>query len=112
MLQYAKRHSLAPYTKSSIMVGVGETENEVLDAMRALRQHDVDFVTLGQYLQPTPSHVAVREFVTPQAFDDYRIAGEEMGFRYVASGPLVRSSYRAGELFIRNLIHSGKELSA
>jgi len=106
VLQHAKQRGSAPFTKSSIMVGVGESRREVHDALRALRHHQVDFVTLGQYLQPTPAHLAVREFVTPDAFDAYRVVGEEMGFRYVAAGPLVRSSYRAGELFISNLIRS------
>jgi lipoic acid synthetase len=66
----------------------------------------VDFLTLGQYLQPSPAHLPVREFVSPEAFDAYREQGERLGFRYVASGPLVRSSYRAGEMFIRSLIRS------
>ena len=104
VLARAKRHGLAPFTKSSIMLGLGEGEAEVIDAMRSLRGKDVDFLTLGQYLQPTPSHLAVQEFVSPEGFDAYRRRGEELGFRYVASGPLVRSSYRAGELFVRSLI--------
>jgi len=104
VLARAKRHGSAPYTKSSIMLGLGESEAEMIDAMNALRARDVDFLTLGQYLQPTPSHLEVQEFVSPQGFDEYRGKGEELGFRYVASGPLVRSSYRAGELFVRSLI--------
>ncbi len=104
VLEHAKAHRSAPYTKSSIMLGLGERGDEVTAAMRALRRHGADFLTLGQYLQPTPSHLAVREFVSPEVFDAYRDEAEAMGFRYVASGPLVRSSYRAGELFIRTLI--------
>ena len=103
VLAHARRHRLAPYTKSSIMLGLGESDGEVLAAMRALRRHEVDLLTLGQYLQPTPGHLPVREFVTPEAFDEYRRRGEQIGFRYVAAGPLVRSSYRAGELFVRSL---------
>jgi lipoic acid synthetase len=106
VLRHAKAHALRPYTKSSIMVGLGERADEVHAAMEALRDHGVDFLTLGQYLQPSPAHLPVREFVTPEAFDAYREEGERRGFRYVASGPLVRSSYRAGELFIRTLIRS------
>lgn len=106
VLEHARAHRAAPYTKSSIMLGVGERPDEVRAAMRALRGRGVDFLTLGQYLQPTPAHLPVREFVDPQVFDAYRRDGEDMGFRYVAAGPLVRSSYRAGELFIRTLVRS------
>jgi len=112
VLAHAKAHRLAPYTKSSIMLGLGERADEIGDAMRALRHHEVDFLTLGQYLQPTPAHLAVRDFVAPEVFDAHRTTAEDMGFRYVASGPLVRSSYRAGEMFIRTLVRSGGELPA
>lgn len=88
-------------TKSSIMVGLGETEVEVVEAMADLRAVGCDFLTVGQYLQPSKSHLKVAEFVTPEQFDRYRELGEGLGFRYVASGPLVRSSYKAGEFFIR-----------
>lgn len=88
-------------TKSSIMVGLGETEAEVVEAMADLRAVGCDFLTVGQYLQPTKGHLKVAEFVTPEQFDRYRELGEGLGFRYVASGPLVRSSYKAGEFFIR-----------
>jgi len=104
VLERAKAHYRAPYTKSSIMLGLGERAAEVDAAMRALRGRDVDFLTLGQYLQPSAAHLPVHEYVTPQRFDDYRRRGERLGFRYVASGPLVRSSYRAGELFIKSLL--------
>jgi len=82
-------------------VGVGETESEVLATMGDLRAVGCDFLTLGQYLQPTPKHLKVQEFVPPETFDRYRALGEALGFAYVASGPLVRSSYKAGEFFIR-----------
>ena len=88
-------------TKSSIMVGLGETETEVVEAMADLRAVGCDFLTVGQYLQPSKAHLKVSEFVTPEQFDRYRELGEGLGFRYVASGPLVRSSYKAGEFFIR-----------
>lgn len=87
-------------TKSSLMLGLGETDDEVRAAMVDLRAADVDFLTLGQYLQPTSRHLPVKAYVTPEAFDAWRVMGEALGFRYVASGPLVRSSYRAGELAI------------
>ena len=88
-------------TKSSIMVGVGETDDEVIAAMADLRAVGCDFLTIGQYLQPSKKHLKVDAFVTPEQFERYRILGEGLGFRYVASGPLVRSSYKAGEFFIR-----------
>jgi len=88
------------YTKSSIMLGLGETEAEIEETMRDLRAADVDVLTLGQYLRPTERHLAVVDYVTPERFDHYRQVGERMGFRYVASGPMVRSSYKAGELFM------------
>ena len=82
------------FTKSSIMLGLGETRNEVLETMRDLREADVDIVTLGQYLRPSDWHLPVREYVPPETFDQLREAGEAMGFAYVAAGPLVRSSDR------------------
>jgi len=91
-------------SKSSIMVGLGESEDEVLECMQDLRAADVDFLTLGQYLRPSLKHIAVEEYVSPQTFDRYAQAGRSMGFRYVASGPLVRSSYRAGEFFINQAL--------
>ena len=97
------------YTKSSIMVGVGETEAEVVQTMRDLRAEGCDFLTLGQYLQPSPKHLPVIAFVTPEQFDGYAAIGKELGFGYVASGPLVRSSYRAGEYFIREVIEAGRQ---
>jgi lipoic acid synthetase len=90
-----------PLTKSSLMLGLGETDDEVRAALADLRAADVDFLTLGQYLRPTPRHLPVTRYATPDEFDAWRVEGEAMGFRYVASGPLVRSSYRAGEFAIR-----------
>lgn len=82
-------------TKSGIMLGLGETHEEVLEAMEDLRSVNVDILTLGQYLQPTPKHLPIHEFVTPERFEEYKERGLKMGFRYVESGPLVRSSYHA-----------------
>lgn len=104
VLAHARAHRLGPYTKSSIMLGLGETEPQIRATMRDLRGVGVDFLTLGQYLQPTPRHLPVKEWVTPARFDELRQMGEEEGFLYVASGPLVRSSYRAGEFFVESLV--------
>ena len=82
-------------TKSGVMLGLGETHEEVIETMQDLRSVEVDILTLGQYLQPSPKHLPVEEFITPERFEEYRILGLEMGFRYVESGPLVRSSYHA-----------------
>ncbi len=87
----------AVYTKSGIMLGLGEVEEELLQAMRDLRQARCDILTLGQYLQPTLRHLPVVEFVTPAVFARYKAIAEEMGFVHVASGPMVRSSYHADE---------------
>jgi lipoyl synthase len=92
------------FTKSSIMVGLGERVDEVEEAMRDLRAAGVAILTLGQYLRPSSWHLPVVEWVTPEQFESYRQMGLHLGFRYVASGPLVRSSYRAGELFLRGEI--------
>lgn len=82
-------------TKSGVMLGLGETEEEVIETMSDLRSVEVDILTLGQYLQPTPKHLPVAEFITPEKFAEYKEIGLKMGFRYVESGPLVRSSYHA-----------------
>lgn len=111
VLEAAKEFG-AKITKSSIMVGCGETPEEVLDTMRALRERGVDVVTLGQYMRPTKRHMAVDEYVTPEAFERYQTAAEEMGFLYVASGPLVRSSYRAGEFFLNNVLRNKEKEAA
>lgn len=91
-------------SKSSLMAGLGEREDEIEEAMDDLRDVDVDFLTVGQYLSPGPKHLPVLEYVSREQFKAYRLVGEEKGFKYVASGPLVRSSYRAGEFFIQNII--------
>lgn len=82
-------------TKSGVMLGLGESHQEVLETMEDLRSVGCDVLTLGQYLQPTPEHLPVAEFITPERFKEYEVKGLEMGFRFVESGPLVRSSYHA-----------------
>lgn len=106
-----KAMSPKTFTKSSIMVGLGETPDEILQTMRDLRASGCDILTLGQYLQPTQKHLKVVEFVPPSTFDAYRQMGEAEGFLYVASGPLVRSSYRAGEFFIKGILQKQGRLN-
>ena len=108
VLRSIKKLNQRTYTKSSIMVGLGETQEELEIAFMHLRDADVDFLTIGQYLRPSARHLPVVEFVHPDVFAKYKELGEEMGFKYVASGPLVRSSYRAGELFIDSVIRDGE----
>jgi lipoyl synthase len=92
------------YTKSSIMLGLGESEAETIEAMRDLRSVGVDILTMGQYLQPTARHFPVCEYIQPEQFKKLREIAETMGFTYVASGPLVRSSYRAGDFFAQKIM--------
>ena len=94
----------ASIVKTSLMVGLGEERNEVLTAMQLLRDADVDVLTIGQYLRPTKRHASVQRYVEPAEFEDYEKQGLEMGFRFVASGPLVRSSYRAAEVFLEGAL--------
>ena len=104
----------AKFTKTSIMLGLGETEAEVEECLRDLRAVGVDIVTFGQYLRPTQEmrHLAVTEFVHPTQFDAYAAMAKRMGFLYVASGPLVRSSYKAGELFLEGMIRGANPTAA
>ena len=119
VLQQAKKEGVR-VTKTSIMLGVGENEEQVLDALKGtvkhrsnrivlidtaeLRNVDVDVVTFGQYMRPTKRHMKVDRYVDPAEFDRWKKVAEDMGFLYVASGPLVRSSYKAGEYFIENVL--------
>lgn len=100
VLEWVKRMDPRTYTKSSIMLGLGELEEEVVQSMRELREARVDILTLGQYLQPSLGHLRVERYVPPEQFARLRGVGESLGFLYVASGPLVRSSYRAAEHFL------------
>ena len=109
VLREAKRMRPSLFTKSSIMLGLGETRGEVVVTMRDLRANDVDILTLGQYLRPSGWHLRVEEYVPPETFDVLRADGEAMGFAYVAAGPLVRSSYRAGEFFLEKVIREGRQ---
>ena len=108
VLTAVKELSPTTYTKSSLMLGLGERPEEVVRAMKDLRAAGVDILTLGQYLRPTAWHLAVSEFVPPETFDGYRETAEDLGFLYCAAGPLVRSSYRAGEYFLEARIRAGR----
>jgi len=112
VLRGAKEMRPDLFTKSSIMLGLGETREEVLAAMGDLRTNQVDIVTVGQYLRPSNWHLAVQEYVPPEVFDELRATGESMGFAYVAAGPLVRSSYRAGEFFLEKVVRERKRVPA
>ncbi|MGB3590465.1 MAG: lipoyl synthase [Nonlabens sp.] len=94
VLRYLKQEGINR-TKSGIMLGLGEQEDEVIQTLHDLRANDVDVVTLGQYLQPSKKHLPVKEFITPQQFEKYEAIGKDLGFRHVESGALVRSSYKA-----------------
>lgn len=102
VLAHAKRHRPGVLTKSSLMLGLGETDDEILAAMDDLRAAQVDILTLGQYLRPTPNHLPVARFVTPDQFLQFRAAGLARGFRECVSGPMVRSSYRAEQALAGN----------
>jgi lipoic acid synthetase len=95
LLAHAKQVRPATPTKSGLMLGLGETPEEILQVMRDLRSHQVDILTLGQYLRPSPKHLPIVRYVPPAEFDEFRRAGYAMGFSHVESGPLVRSSYHA-----------------
>lgn len=105
VLEMIKEIDCKIYTKSSIMLGLGETEEEVMQAAKDLRAVGVDIVSMGQYLQPTSRHLPVKEYISPVKFDSYRKRIEKLGFAYTVAGPFVRSSYKAGELFIKNMIN-------
>lgn len=129
VLEQAKRSVPGMVTKSSIMLGCGETDQQVLQTLRGkslpgmlkfycvyaffypvdLRNSGVDCVTLGQYIQPTKWHLKVKEYVPPEKFKFWEEIGNQLGFAYTASGPLVRSSYKAGEFFIKNILKERKE---
>lgn len=104
VLETVKKIDSTRYTKSSIMLGLGETDEEIRESLRDLRSVGCDVVTFGQYLQPQARFLPVESFVTPQKFAAWQTEAEQMGFLYVASGPLVRSSYRAGEFFMHGMV--------
>ncbi len=104
VLEAVKKHDPTRYTKTSLMLGLGEKDEEILQTLRDLRAIGCDVITFGQYLQPTQRHIKVENYVTPEKFQEWQKIAESMGFLYVASGPLVRSSYRAGEFFMKGIV--------
>jgi lipoyl synthase len=102
--KYAKGKGQKLFTKSSIMLGLGEQVDELNQAFDDLRSFDVDVLTLGQYLRPSMEHLPVEKYLSPGEFEDLKKQAEAKGFLYVAAGPMVRSSYRAGEFFIKGVI--------
>ena len=97
VLKYVKESAPGILTKSGIMVGLGETEDEIISVMNDLVRINCDIMTIGQYLRPSKDHLEVREYVAPETFEHYKQIGERLGIRFIASGPLVRSSYKASE---------------
>ncbi|KAG7880665.1 hypothetical protein KL905_002639 [Ogataea polymorpha] len=104
VLRTAKETNVDLVTKTSLMLGFGETDGQILQTLKDLRENNVDVVTFGQYMRPTKRHMKVVEYVTPEKFEYWKNVALDMGFLYCASGPLVRSSYKAGEAFIENVI--------
>ena len=109
VLEHVKKVNNIALTKTSIMLGLGENDEDIRQTLQDLRNIDVDVVTFGQYLQPSKRHLPVKEYVTPEKYQEWQEEAEGMGFKYVASGPLVRSSYKAGEFFLKNLIKEREE---
>jgi lipoyl synthase len=91
-------------TKTSLMLGLGEEKEDIRSLLRDLRAADVDVITFGQYLRPSRRHISVVRYIPPEEFAEWQVEAEGMGFKYVASGPMVRSSYKAGEFFLKGMI--------
>jgi len=104
VLETVKKLNPNIYTKSSIMLGLGEKEEEIIQTMKDLKAIGVEILTIGQYLRPSDWHLEVKEYVNPNKFEYYKREAEKLGFLYCASGPFVRSSYKAGEYFLKNII--------
>ncbi len=104
VLEWVKAKDPTRYTKTSLMLGLGETDEEILQTMKDLRSIDCDVITFGQYLRPRGRRLKVEEYITPEKFKEWENVANDMGFLYCASGPLVRSSYRAGEFFMKGMI--------
>lgn len=109
VLEMAKAHNPKLLTKTSIMLGLGETREEIMQCLKDIRNSGIDIVTFGQYLRPTKNHLPVKRYVEPKEFDEWKEYGENMGFKYVASGPMIRSSYRAGEFYLKSLVEQSEQ---
>merc|ERR1711936_131535 len=112
VLEHVKKVQPELVTKTSIMLGLGEKDEEVEQTMQDLRAVGVDCLTLGQYMQPTKRHLKVIEYVTPEKYAHWEDRGNQLGFLYTASGPLVRSSYKAGEFFIKNIVETKRQIES
>ena len=108
MISRARRAGMV--TKSNLILGMGETHEEILDAMHALHESGCDILTITQYLRPTPRHLPVARWVKPQEFVEFKAEAERIGFLGVLAGPLVRSSYRAGRLWAQSMISKGRDI--
>jgi lipoic acid synthetase len=108
VLEMVKEMEPSIYTKSSLMLGLGERDSELVATMKDLRGVGVDILAIGQYLRPSDWHLEVEQYIPPSKFEELKKIGESLGFRYVASGPLVRTSYRAGEFFMESLLRQQK----
>lgn len=106
VLRSFKKLNQSVYTKSAMMLGIGETEDEIIESMKDLRDAGVDFLAMGQYMRPSSHHIEVKEFVKPETFERLKTNALSLGFKYVAAGPFVRSSYKAGEFFIKSVVQS------
>ena len=106
VLENVKKLNPKIYSKSAIMLGFGETDEEVIQSMKDLRRVDCNILTIGQYLRPSDWHIPINNFVSPEKFKYFEQKALELGFLYCASGPFVRSSYRAGELFMKNILRT------
>ena len=104
VLENIKKINPKIYTKSSIMLGLGETDEEIIQSMKDLRAINADILTIGQYLRPTDWHIPISSFVAPEKFEYFKQKALELGFLFCAAGPFVRSSYKAGELFVKNVL--------
>lgn len=111
LLQLERVKGMDPgiFTKSSLMLGLGEEKEEVIETMHDMRAVGIDFLTLGQYLRPSEKHAPVKRYAPPEEFEELKKIGEELGFKMVASGPLVRSSYKAGEFFINEYVRKRQQ---
>mmetsp|Transcript_27495 Transcript_27495/g.44298 ORF Transcript_27495/g.44298 Transcript_27495/m.44298 type:complete len:312 (-) Transcript_27495:219-1154(-) len=109
VLEHVKKCVPEMVTKTSLMLGCGEKDEEILQTLRDLRSIDVDVVTFGQYLRPSKKHMKVASYVTPDQFQHWEDEANKLGFLYVASGPLVRSSYKAGEFYLTNVLKERKK---
>lgn len=112
VLETVKKHDPSRFTKTSLMLGLSETDEEIMTTLKDLREINCDVVTFGQYLQPTARHLPVLEYITPEKFQFWQKTAEDLGFLYVASGPLVRSSYRAGEFFMKGMVERRQKLES